>query len=90
MIVYYTYIPRIGGGDFSLPGNLAISIQQLLNAVECACVESEVSCSGGSDVNAGRSKPVLIKQNHLLDCIMKYVTRQPSKIGGPGLSSSDF
>ncbi len=61
---------RSEGGDFSLPSNLAVSIQQLLHALDCACAESEADCSSGE-----RREEALVKQDHLLDCIMSYVTR---------------
>ena len=66
----HTHTHRFGGGEFSLPGNLAISIQQLLHAVDCACAESEADRSSGE-----RREEALVKQDHLMDCIMLFVTR---------------
>ncbi len=65
------HVCRSGGGEFSLPGNLALSLQQLLHSLDCACAESEVDCSSGGE----RKEEALIRQDHLLDCIMSYVTR---------------
>ena len=62
---------RSGGGDFSLPGNLALSLQQLHHSLDCACAESEVDCSSSAE----RREEALVRQDHLLDCIMAYVTR---------------
>ena len=62
-------LARSGGGQFLLPSNLSISVQQLLHAIECACTQSHTPCSGG------RSTPAFVKQDHLLDCIMVFVTR---------------
>ncbi len=61
---------RVGGGQFSLPGNLAISVRQLLHAIECGCVQSNANCSHGNRVVSAN-----IKEDHLLDCIMAFVTR---------------
>ena len=58
---------RLGGGQFALPGNLEMSVRQLLHAIECACAQG--SCS------ESRSQASLVRQDHLLDCIMAYVTR---------------
>ena len=62
---------RQGGGLFSLPNNLAISIQQLVHAVECVCTDSSTSCGGG----AGGWSTTLVRQDLLLDCIMASVTK---------------
>lgn len=63
-------IHRLGGGKFSLPGNLEISMQQLVHALECACVLSHAHCG------ATRPSPAYLKQDHLTECIMTFVTRR--------------
>ena len=62
---------RSGGGLFSLPTNLAMSMQQLVHAVECVCTDSGTSCGGG----AGGWSSTLVRQDLLLDCIIAFVTK---------------
>lgn len=62
-------IHKLGGGQFLLPSNLVISVRQLLHSIECACVQSDRPCP------SGRVSPSHVQQDHLLDCIMTYVTR---------------
>ena len=62
---------RLGGGVFSLPSNLEISIQQLVHAVECVCTDGSTSCGGG----AGGWSSTLVRQDLLLDCIMAFITK---------------
>ena len=56
---------------FSLPSNLAISIQQLVHAVECVCTDGGTFCGGGT----GGWSSTLVRQDLLLDCIMAFLTK---------------
>lgn len=60
-------IHRSDGGRFSLPGNLAISMEQLLHSIDCACVTSEESCDFKHSSQ--------IRQDHLLNCIMTHIRK---------------
>lgn len=60
---------RVEGGSFSLPSNLAISVQQLVDTVDCACARSEVTCG------LKHSSPAAIRQQYLLDCIMMIISK---------------
>ncbi|CAI8055730.1 Vesicle-fusing ATPase [Geodia barretti] len=61
-------IHKFGSGQFSLPSNLLVSVRQLHQAIQCACVHG--SCS------SDHREPSVVRQDHLLDCIMASVTRQ--------------
>jgi vesicle-fusing ATPase len=67
-------IHKLGGGQFTLPSSLQISVRQLLHAIECACIQG--SCS------PHRNQPSVVRQDHLLDCIMAYITRQMAELDG--------
>ena len=57
---------RVGGGGFTVPGNLAISVSELMFAVDCACARSNADC--------GMKQHSSITQEHLLNCIMSTVS----------------
>ena len=64
---HFSSLFRFDGVHFSLPGNLAISVEQLVHAIDCVCSRSEMPCTV--------SHPNHVKQDHLLECIMIVISQ---------------
>lgn len=63
---------RHGGGVFSLPNNLVISVRQLQHAIDCACLLTD-NCSSVSSLSSTNT-PFYIHQKHFIDCITDIIS----------------